>query len=83
MPTQAGTYCESCMMPFAKDPMGAGRENPRYCSYCYKGGGFVYPGNDPKEFRRLTYAAMRTHMNPIKAHLFTFLTRFAPRWKKK
>ena len=74
--------CESCMMPLAKDP--GVRESDKYCSYCYKDGKLCYEGADLKEFQKRSYEAMvGKGMNPLKAHLFTFLIRFAPRWKKQ
>ena len=76
------TSCESCMMPFSKDP--GKRENDKYCSYCFKNGKLVYEGHDLKEFQRRAYESMiGKGMNPFTAKLFTFLIRFAPRWKKK
>jgi hypothetical protein len=72
--------CESCLMPFDKDP--GTRESDKYCSLCFKDGKLCYEGNDIKEFQRAAYAGMRARgMNPIKAKLFTFMIRFAPRWK--
>ena len=45
--------CESCLMPFAKDPKGENRENEKYCSYCFTNGSLCYPGNDVKEFKKV------------------------------
>lgn len=73
--------CESCLMPFAKDP--GTRESDRYCSYCFKDGKLCYEGTDLKEFQRVAYQNMRQHgTNVLLAKLYTFLIRFAPRWKK-
>lgn len=73
--------CESCMMPLAQDP--GQRESDRYCSYCFKNGKLCYEGNDLKEFQRICYQKMTEKgMNKWKAKFFTFLIRFAPRWKK-
>ncbi len=70
------------MMPLAQDP--GPRQSDRYCSYCYKDGKLCYEGNDVKEFQRRAYKGMREHgMHPVKARLFTFFIRFAPRWRKK
>jgi hypothetical protein len=75
------TKCESCMMPFSKDP--GKRESDKYCSYCFNNGKLCYEGNDLKEFQKVSYEKMVSHgMNKIQAKLFTFLIRFAPRWKK-
>ncbi len=76
--------CESCLMPFSKDPMGENRESERYCSYCFKNGKFVYEGNDVKEFKkRIIEAIVARGENKIKAHFFAFMAGFAPRWKNK
>jgi len=73
--------CESCLMPFDKDT-GA-RESDRYCSYCFKGGKLCYEGNDLKEFQKVCYESMRkSGTNILLAKFYTFMIRFAPRWKK-
>lgn len=82
MSMKPGEYCESCLMPFVKD--SGKRESDKYCSYCFKDGKLCYPGNDLKEFQRICYENMRTHgMNPLKATFFTYMIKFAPRWKTK
>lgn len=69
-------------MPFDKDP--GPRESDKYCSYCWRGGKFVYEGNDLKEFQKLAYEGMKSQgMNPLKAWFFMQMIRYAPRWKKK
>ncbi|MBL0059411.1 MAG: hypothetical protein IPP35_09935 [Elusimicrobia bacterium] len=74
--------CESCLMPFSKDP--GPRESERYCSYCFKNGKLCYEGHDLKEFQRGCYEGMVAHgTNKILARFFTYLIRFAPRWKSK
>lgn len=76
------TACESCLMPFSKDT--GVRENEKYCSLCFNNGKLAYEGNDLKEFQKACYTSMRAHgMNPLKATFFTFMIRFAPRWKKQ
>lgn len=73
--------CESCLMPFDKDP--GVRESDRYCSYCFKNGKLCYEGNDVNEFKKVSYENMaKGGMNKIKAKFFTWLIGFAPRWKK-
>ena len=73
--------CESCMMPFSQDP--GVRESEKYCSYCFNHGKLCYEGNDLKVFQKASYDAMvKKGMNKYKAKFFTFLIRFAPRWKK-
>ena len=72
--------CESCLMPFDKDP--GIRESEKYCSLCYKNGALCYPGNDLKEFQKACYEKMVAGgMNKFKAKFFTWMIRFAPRWK--
>ena len=69
-------------MPFSKD-LGT-RENEKYCSLCYKDGKLCYEGNDLKEFQRISYQNMVAGgMNKFKAKIFTYMIKFAPRWKKK
>lgn len=78
-----GTMCESCLMPFKKDPLGEHREPKKYCSYCYRNGKLVYEGNDLKEFKkRMVEAITARGESRIKAHFFAFMAGFAPRWKK-
>ena len=76
------TYCHSCLMPFVKDD--GQRESDQYCSLCFKNGRLQYEGDDLKEFQRVAYESMRSRgINPLKAKFFTFMVRFAPRWKKQ
>lgn len=73
--------CESCLMPFKKDT--GVRENEKYCSLCFKNGRLQYEGNDLKEFQKVCYESMRARgLNPLLAWFYTFMIRFAPRWKK-
>lgn len=72
--------CESCLMPFDKDP--GVRESDKYCSLCFKNGTLCYEG-DLKEFQKICYNAMvSSGMNKLKAKLFAYMIRFAPRWKQ-
>lgn len=78
--SRTNVSCESCMMPFSKDP--GNRESDRYCSYCFKNGELCYKGTDRKEFQKRAYEGMvQNGMHPLKAKIFTWLIRFAPRWK--
>ena len=73
--------CESCLMPFDKDP--GKRESDKYCSLCFNNGKLCYEGNDLKLFQKVCYQEMlKSGMNKYKAKFFTFMIRFAPRWKK-
>lgn len=75
--------CDSCLMPFQKDPKGANREHEKFCTYCFSNGKLNYPGNDPREFRRAMISAIVNRgEGKIKAYFFAFLAGFAPRWKK-
>ncbi len=61
--------CQSCLMPFSKDT--GVRESDIYCSLCYKDG-------------KLCYESMRKNGTPyLLAKLYTWMIRFAPRWKNK
>ncbi len=73
--------CESCFMPFSKAP--GVRESEQYCSYCFNNGKLCYEGDDVKEFQKAAYRGMRSHgMNVLQAKFFTWLIKFAPRWRK-
>ena len=68
-------------MPFEQDP--GTRESERYCSYCYGDGKLRYEG-DLKGFQKNSYEGMIGHgMNKYQAKFFTWLIRFAPRWKRQ
>jgi hypothetical protein len=76
--------CQSCMMPFKKDPKGSDREHKDHCSYCFKDGALCYSGDDVKEFKKAMVEAMVKRGEPkLKAKFFAFMAGFAPRWKKK
>ena len=73
--------CESCLMPFSKDP--GKRESEKYCSYCFKDGKLCAEGVSLKEFQKICYDAMVGHgTNKYMAKLYTYMIKFAPRWKK-
>ena len=66
-------------MPLDQDPGQSGSD--KYCSYCYKDGKFTYEG-DLKGFQQKCYEGMRAHgMSHLKAKFFTWMVRFAPRWR--
>lgn len=68
-------------MPFKKDP--GTRESNIYCSLCFSNGELNYKGNDLKEFQKVAYTSMLNRKtNPLLARFYTFMIRFAPRWKK-
>jgi hypothetical protein len=73
-------HCESCLMPLKKDT--GKRESEKYCSHCFQNGQFCYQGTDLKEFQKYCYESMvHGGMNRWKAKFFSFMVRFAPRWK--
>ena len=75
--------CESCMMPFKKDPKGMHREHEKYCSYCYSNGKLCYEGDDLKEFKKaMIEAIVARGESRFKAKFFAYMAGFAPRWKK-
>lgn len=69
------------MMPFSKDP--GVRESDRYCSLCFQGGRLCYEGTNLKEFQKVSYNGMRKRgTSALLASFYTFMIRFAPRWRK-
>lgn len=74
--------CDSCLMPFSKDP--GTRESDKYCSYCFKNGELTYKGADLKEYQKLCLDSMIAKgKSKWKARFFTWMIRFAPRWRNK
>lgn len=75
--------CDSCLMPFGKDPLKEKRESAEYCSYCYSNGKLSYEGTDVNEFKKaMVEAIVRRGESKLIAHMFAFMAGFAPRWKK-
>ena len=75
--------CESCLMPFRKDPKGTERESEHYCSYCFAQGKLMYEGNDVKEFKKaMIDAIVARGESKTKAKLYAFMAGVAPRWKQ-
>lgn len=76
-------------MPLEKDPNGGGTNadgslSTQYCSYCFVGGAFTYPGNDVKEFQRGVVEAMiEQGWSRQMAWLMTRPIPRLPRWKGK
>jgi hypothetical protein len=69
-------------MPLAKDTQASGSD--KYCSYCFKDSKLVYEGTDVKEFQKFAYEGMlKGGMNKYQAKFFTWMIKFAPRWKKQ
>ena len=79
--TPTNKNCESCLMPFSKDP--GVRESEKYCSFCFRNGELRYLGNNLKEFKTICYEGMlKRGINPFMATFYTYMIGFAPRWKK-
>jgi hypothetical protein len=75
--------CESCLLPFVKDPKGESREHEKFCSYCFVDGKLCYSGTDFSEFKKaMIEVIVKRGENKVKAHFFAFMAGFAPRWKK-
>jgi hypothetical protein len=73
--------CESCLMPLSKDRGQSGSD--KYCSYCFKDGKLIYEGDNVKEFQKISHDEMiKKGMNSIMAWFYTWMIKFAPRWKK-
>ena len=72
-----GQRCQSCGMPFSKDPEGGGSEtdgsrSAEYCSICYADGAFRHPDVTAKEFQAHCVDAMAANGMPrIMAWLLT------------
>lgn len=82
MANSCNNCCESCLMPFSKD--SGKRESDKYCSLCFQNGELCYTGTDLKEFQAICYKSMRENgINFLMAKIFTFMIRFAPRWKRR
>ena len=69
-------------MPLSKDTEV--RESDRYCSLCFKNGRLCYEGTDVKEFQKICYENMvKGGMNKFQAKIYSWMIKFAPRWKGK
>ena len=74
--------CDSCLMPFSKDPKGSNREHEKFCTYCFSNGKLNYIGTDLAEFKKAMIDAIVSRgESKFKAYLFAFMAGFAPRWK--
>lgn len=79
--------CESCMMPLGANLEDAGTEadgtkSHKYCKYCYQNGKLLYEGN-LEDFQKMVYEKMvERGMWKPKAWFFSWMIKFAPRWKK-
>ena len=79
--------CQSCGLPFSKDPQSGGTnadgsKSNMYCSYCYKEGKFVNPDLTAADMQ--AYAAKKLQQYGIPAMLANLMTKGIPdleRWK--
>ena len=79
--------CQSCGIPFDKDPQGGGTnadgsKSSMYCGYCYRDGAFVKPDMTADEMQ--AYASKKLQQYGIPAMLANLLTKGIPnleRWK--
>ena len=73
------------MMPLDKDPAGAAREHPLYCSFCFSDGKLhAEQAADLAAFQAAAYGSMRARgVSWLLARLFVFAIRFAPYWKSR
>jgi len=84
-------FCQSCGMPFGKDPHGGGTlkdgsKCSKFCSFCYKDGEFIGGDVSLKEFQEHTRKAMiKDGANSFLAWLFTrkMFLKNLERWKGK
>jgi hypothetical protein len=80
--------CQSCGLPWDKDPQGSGTnadgsKSDMYCSYCYKQGQFVNPNLTADEMQ--AYASKKLQQYGIPVFLANMLTKGIPgleRWKQ-
>jgi len=81
--------CQSCGMPFSKDPEHGGTntngsKNAMYCSYCYKEGNFTQPDFTVKEMRKFCKEKMKEIGFPgFIAGFFTLGIPKLERWKTR
>jgi hypothetical protein len=64
--SQAGSYknCQSCGMPFTRDPLGGGTnadgtKSAMYCSHCFRGGRFTLPDITAAEMKVLVKGKLK------------------------
>jgi hypothetical protein len=80
--------CQSCGMPFARDPIGGGtnRDGSKshlFCSYCFANGYFTRPDITVDEMRTLVKTKIKEAGFPgFIAHFFTMGLPRLVRWKK-
>lgn len=84
---KAKKNCQSCGMPFRKDPEKGGTnadgtKNELYCSYCYKDGAFTQPDFTVSEMKEFCVKKMKEQGFPgFMAKIFTSGLPRLERWK--
>jgi len=56
--------CQSCAMPFSRDPKNGGTnsddsKSEKYCSYCYQKGEFTHKEEDVKKYQKYVIDKMK------------------------
>lgn len=79
------TMCQSCAMPFKKDPKGGGTNadgstSGVYCSYCYVDGKFVNPDWTAQQMQEFVKGKMKEMGFP--GFLAGFFTKGIPKLKR-
>ena len=81
-------HCQSCGMPFKRDPMVGGSNadgsiSTVYCSHCYQGGRFVLPDLDVSQMQERVRGKLKEFGMPgFVAGLFTRGIPKLERWNK-
>jgi hypothetical protein len=87
MSEQNKTYksCQSCGIPFDKDPQHGGTEadgtkSNKYCGYCYKDGQFVQPNWTAADMQ--AYATKKLQQYGIPEMIASLLTKGIPKLER-
>ncbi len=77
--------CQSCSLPFDKDPNPETREHEMYCGMCYKDGSFTNPNMTLEEMEEYVFEKAVEHTTYpkflIRQHVKTIKN--LERWKNK
>ncbi|XZF14996.1 zinc ribbon domain-containing protein [Chitinophagaceae bacterium MMS25-I14] len=77
--------CQSCGIPFDKDPNRGGTnadgsKSDKYCSYCYQNGAFVQPDWTAEQMR--AYASKKLQQYGLPAFLADMMTKGIPKLER-
>ena len=81
-------FCQSCMMPLAKDPERGGTnadgsKSTTYCSLCFQNGAFCWPDATGEQMRDFAYGKLREQgRSRVIAWLFTRPIPKLDRWQQ-